>query len=118
MVLGRFGSGADINTLIAKKNYPKAIELIREQLAERNNDVRLRMQLADVLVLAGRAKDAVPILLPIADEFAKDGFAARAIAVLKKVEKIDPGRGEVEQRLAGLIKDSRTTATLKPYNPE
>ena len=67
MVLG-FGGGADVNTLIVKKNYAKAIELIKEQIGARKNDVRLRMQLADVLVLAGRGKEAVPILLPIADE--------------------------------------------------
>ena len=114
MVLG-FGGGADVNTLIVKKNYAKAIELIKEQIGARKNDVRLRMQLADVLVLAGRGKEAVPILLPIADEYARDGFAARAIAVLKKVEKIEPGRGDVETRLAGLIKEAQPAA--RPARP-
>jgi hypothetical protein len=109
MVLG-FGGGADINTLIVKKNYGKAIELLREQIIARKNDVRLRMQLADVLVLASRGKEAVPILLPIADEYARDGFAARAIAIFKKIEKIEPGRSDVEASLATLIKQSQPSA--------
>ena len=30
------------------------------------------------------------ILTPLADEFAREGFAAKAVAVLKKIQKIDP----------------------------
>jgi len=95
MVLGRFSGGdkgEDVTTLIAKKNYTKAIEVIREQLQKQRNDPRLRLQLADVLVSAGKGKEAVTILLPLADEFAKEGFAAKAISVLKKIQKLDPGR--------------------------
>ena len=104
-----FGGGAatDVNTLIAKKNYTKAIEIIQAQLAQKKDDARLRMQLADVMGLAGRGKDAVGILLPLADDYAREGFATKAIAVLKKVEKIEPGRGDVAKRLAGLIQESR-----------
>ena len=75
MVLGRFGGGGkddDVASLIAKKNYTRAIEVIRDQLAKQRNDPRLRLQLADVLVSAGKAREAVTILLPLADEFAKE----------------------------------------------
>jgi hypothetical protein len=106
MVLG-FGGAGDVNALITKKNYAKAIEVIQGQLAQRKNDPRLRMQLADVMSLAGRGKEAVAILLPLADDYARDGFAAKAIAVLKKVEKIEPRRSDVNNRLAGLIKESK-----------
>src|SRR5262249_35088198 len=68
-----------------------------------SRDSRLRLQLADVLALAGKGKEAVPILLGLADEFALEGFAAKAISVLKKVQKIDPSRRDVEARLAQLI---------------
>jgi hypothetical protein len=104
---GSSSGGSDLNTLIAKKNYGKAIEIIRAQLAARKSDPRLRMQLADVLALAGGGKEAVSVLLPLADEYAREGFAAKAIAVLKKIEKIDPGRRDVENSLASLIKGSQ-----------
>jgi hypothetical protein len=115
MVLGRFSGtakGEDVATLIAKKNYSKAIEVIREQLATQRNDPRLRLQLADVLVSAGKASQAVTILLPLADEFAKDGFAAKAISVLKKIQRIEPGRRDIDGRLANLIEEKQRLATV------
>jgi hypothetical protein len=120
MALGRFGGtgkGEDVGALIAKKNYSRAIEVIREQLLTQRNDPRLRLQLADVLVSAGKTREAVTILLPLADEFAKDGFAAKAISVLKKVQKIDPGRRDIDSRLATLIQDKQRLATVIPAAP-
>src|SRR5262245_15730965 len=93
----------DVATLIAKKNYTKAIEVIRGQLKAGRPDARLRMQLGDVLILAGRDKEASQVLLPLADEYARDGFAAKAVAVLKKIQKLDPSRRDIETRLAELI---------------
>src|SRR3954465_10496890 len=115
MVLGRFGGGGkddDVASLIAKKNYTRAIEVIRDQLAKQRNDPRLRLQLADVLVSAGKGKEAVTILIPLADEFAKDGFAAKAISVLKKIQKIEPGRRDIDSRLAGLIQEKQKQAIV------
>ena len=112
MVLGRSGKGEDVGALIAKKNYTRAIEVIRQQLQTQRNDPRLRLQLADVLVSAGKNKEAVTILLPLADEFAKDGFAAKAISILKKVQRIDPGRRDIDSRLATLIQDKQRLATV------
>jgi hypothetical protein len=111
MVLGRSGD-EDIPTLIAKKNYSKAIELIRKQLSTRRNDPRLRLQLGDVLVSSGKEAEAVAILLPLADEFAKEGFAAKAISVLKKIQKLEPGRRDIDQRLASLIQEKQRHATV------
>jgi hypothetical protein len=107
----------DVSALIAKKSYAKAIELIKEQLKTQRTDPRLRMQLADVLVLAGKGKEAVMILTPLADEFAREGFAAKAIAVLKRIQKIDPSRREVEAKLASLIQEKQQQATAPPVPP-
>ena len=54
------------------------------------------------------------ILTPLADEFAREGFAAKAIAVLKKIQKIDPGLRDVEAKLANLIQDKQRVATVAP----
>src|SRR5512141_329108 len=94
------GQKESLADLIARKRYGKAIEVLREQFSDGVRDPRMRLQLADVLVLAGRAREAAPILSALADEFAREGYAAKAIAVLKKVEKIAPGRADVERRLA------------------
>jgi len=94
-----------LQDLLARKNYPKALELLKAQLARRPNDARLKLKLADVLIVAGRGKEAVGTLMGLADAEAAEGFAAKAIAVLKRIEKIDPGRRDVEERLAHLIQE-------------
>ncbi len=107
----------DVTALIAKKNYTKAIEVIREQLATKKNDPRVKMQLGDVLVMAGKGGQAIPIYLSLADEFAKEGFAAKAISVLKKIQKIDPARRDVDARLASLIQEKQRHATVAAPSP-
>jgi hypothetical protein len=118
MVLGLFG-GSDVGDLIAKKKYARAIEVLGEQLRRGSADPRVRNQLADVLIMAGREKEAVPVLIELADEYARGNQAPRAIALLKKIERIDPGRRDVDQKLASLIRDkkpkSKATGGWQPY---
>jgi len=122
MVLGFGQSKAeDITSLIGRKQYGKAIEAIKTQISSRRGDPRLRLQLADVLVLAGKGKEAVAILTPLADEFAREGFAAKAISVFKKIQKIDPSRRDVDSKLASLIRkkqDEAVPAAASSPGPE
>jgi hypothetical protein len=98
----------DVIALISKKNYAKAIEVLKKGKA----DPRAKMQLADVLVLSGKPREAVAVLAPLADEYAREGFAAKAVAVLKKIQKIDPTRRDTEQKLASLIQEKQRVATI------
>ncbi len=98
------GGGDDVGILINKKKYRKAVKVLRQQLDQRPDNVHLRQRLADVLVLAGDGGGALKILDRMVDEFAGEGFDAKAIAVLKKMQRIDPERREVEEKLTGLIK--------------
>ena len=106
------GKDEDVTALIAKKNYTRAIEVLREQLQTKKNDPRVRMQLGDVLIMAGKGVQAIPILMGLADEYARDGFAAKAISVFKKIQKIDPSRRDVEAKLASLIQEKQTQANV------
>ena len=54
----------------------KAIEILSEQLGREPNNPRVRMQLADVLVMAGTPQDAAPVLLSLADDYAAQGHGA------------------------------------------
>lgn len=118
MVLG-FGASKteDVASLIAKKNYSKAIELLKVQLKGQKPDPRLRMQLADVLIMAGKGREAAVVLEPLADEYAREGFAAKAISVLKKIQKADPSRRDVESKLASLIEAKQRQATVSLPGP-
>ncbi len=103
-MLSWFGGEDDVGILINKKRYRKAAKVLRQQLEERPVDVHLRQRLADVLMLAGDGGGALKILDKMVDEFAEEGFDAKAIAVLKKMQRIDPDRREVEEKLTRLIK--------------
>jgi len=92
-----FGKGKeeDVVSLIAAKKYARAIEVLKAQLQKKGANPSLRMQLADVLILADKKQEAISLLIPLADQFAREGFAAKAVSVLKKIQKIDPGRHDV-----------------------
>ena len=107
-----------VQDLIAKKNFPKAIEVLRAHTQAKPHDRRMRLQLADVYVMAGQDRMAIPVLMTLADQEASDGFAAKAIAILKRIEKIEPGRRDVEERMAKMIQDKsrRTQNVAKPAN--
>jgi Cyclic nucleotide-binding domain len=90
----------DVHGLIARGKYIKALEVLENQLVSDPSSVHLRQAVADAMVLAGRKEDAVQILLRLSDDFARDGFAAKAIAILKKIDRFAPGRPDVYKQLA------------------
>src|SRR5882672_913194 len=108
---------ADIGELIAQRKRGKAIETLRRQLQGRlAPPVGVRLQLADLLMQAGRIEEAVPVLLGLADEFAADGFVAKAVAILKRVDRVQPGRADIAERLEKLVHQQRRVAEL-PSRP-
>lgn len=94
----------NVRDLIARRNFPKAIEALKAELQRRRGDERLRVQLADVMAMAGRPKEAVEILNSLADDLALEGQAGKAISALKKIQKIEGGREDIEEKLSYLIK--------------
>ncbi|MCM2257540.1 MAG: cyclic nucleotide-binding domain-containing protein [Vicinamibacteria bacterium] len=108
---------SDIQDLITRRQYPKALEVIKAELSRRPKDQRLRLQHADVLIAANRGKEAVPVLLGLADEHANDGFTAKAIAILKRIDKLEPGRRDVEERMSHLVQQKVASAPTAPARP-
>ena len=106
-----------IEELIARKKYGRAVEVLRDQFKQGSRDPRMRLQLADVLILAGKGTEAIPILTGLADEYAREGFAAKSIAVLKKIDNIEPGRADVEQKLAHLVHQEKQRGSPAPSAP-
>jgi cAMP-dependent protein kinase regulator len=105
-------SGPSLEDLIAQKSYDKAVEILDARLEKDSRNVRLRLQLGDVLALSGRKDRAVKTLLELVDQLAADGFVPKAIAVLKKVQRLQPRNPGVEERLADLCQseDGETLA--------
>ncbi len=100
-----------ISELIARKKRARMIEMLRSQLEGRlAPGVQVRLQLADLLVQAGRGEEAVPVLIGLADEFAADGFVAKAVAILKRVERVHQGRHDVASRITALVQQQQRAA--------
>lgn len=108
---------SNVSEILARKRRAKAIETLREQLEGKAPSEKVRLQLADLLIQAGRPNEACPILLALVDELRRDGFVAKAIAILKRVEKVDPGRADVAERMAALVEEQARQAVAGSSAP-
>jgi CRP-like cAMP-binding protein len=99
---GKAKGGVNIDDLVARKRYGQAIEALRERFRQKSPNAAERHQFAEVLILAKRGEEAIPILLGLADEHARFGFALKAREALGRIEELDPGRADVAERLAAL----------------
>ncbi len=93
---------------LAKKEYDKALEAIKRELFKNPNQLNLRLRQAEILDLQGKRHKAIFIYRDIAEAQARDGFYARAIAVYKKILKLDPEQN-VHSEMARLIEEDRRT---------
>lgn len=104
MAFAWLSGGDDVAELIAKRSFSRAAKVLRGQLSKDPANASVRQQLADVLALDGKTMEAVELLWKLADEYASSGFVGKAIAVLKKVQRLDPSLTKVEEKLASLVK--------------
>lgn len=107
------GKVEEIGRLIAAKSYKKAIAILRQNLQADQENVWLRQQLADVLVLDGQKDLALAILSRLADSFAQGGFHAKAIAVIKKMQRVDPTRTDLDEKLAAVLSEDSQQQRLQ-----
>jgi tetratricopeptide (TPR) repeat protein len=113
MAFSWLSGGDDVAELIAKRNYARAAKVLRGQLSKDPSNASIRQQLADVLALDGKTYEAVELLWKLADEYASSGFVGKAIAVLKKVQRLDPSLTKVEEKLAHLLKEKDAESSLR-----
>ena len=74
-----------------------------ERLVERNpRDLTAVNSLGDLYTRAGRTAEAVAVFSAMAEHFCTEGFLPRAIAILKKLIRIEPGSIEALAKLAEL----------------
>ena len=97
------GKGTSTDQLIARGDYQRAIKLIRAELREGPKSVRLLQKLADALILAGENEKAISIFHHLIDNFANAGFFAKAIAIAKKIQRLDPENAIVKVQLSTLV---------------
>jgi hypothetical protein len=105
--LSRSSRPPSVDELVAKGRYAQAVAVLRTQIQGRAPTLDERLRLADLLVLADRAGQAVPILLGVADELARYGFNDRALEALRRADAVAPGQQDVRRRFETLARAAR-----------
>jgi CRP-like cAMP-binding protein len=112
-----------VDALVAKGRYPQALAAFLVECAGRPPTPADRLRLADLLVLADRGEEAVPILLHVADEQKRNGYHYKALEALRRADAIAPGRSEIRRRFAELARstqaarETRAKPTVRPDPP-
>lgn len=93
---------ASAEKLVAKGKIEAAITEYERLLEESPNDVNTLNRIGDLWVRINRTPEAVKVFGRIADHYSKDGFFLKAIAIYKKINKLDPSKLDVYAKLADL----------------
>ncbi len=100
--------------LLARGKLDQALKEYLRVLEENPKDISTLNKVGDLYVRMNRPADSIPYFTRIADFYSRDGFFLKAIAIFKKINKIDPAQLEVYDKLAdlyhkqGLVQDARS----------
>ncbi len=87
---------------VSRGKIEPAIREYRKLLAENPNDINTLNRVGDLYARIQRIEEAVDFFNQIGQQYADQGFFVKAIAIYKKIIKLDPTRLEVYERLADL----------------
>jgi tetratricopeptide (TPR) repeat protein len=87
---------------VLQGKIPAAIDEYRKVVSADPGDLTTINTLGDLYVRAGRIPDAIFNFSRIADSYREGGFTLKAIAMLKKISKLDPTNVETAMKLANL----------------
>jgi tetratricopeptide (TPR) repeat protein len=107
----KFLKSAEKNLAAGKIN--PAIEDYVKILKEYPKDWNLMIQLGDMYVKVNKISEAVQCFQKVADHYNNDGFFLKAIAIYKRVTKLDPSQIEVCIKLADLYLKQGLTMDAK-----
>ena len=93
---------ASAEKLVAKGKIEPAIKEYERLLDDNPNDVNTLNRIGDLWVRINRNDEAVKVFGKIADHYSKDGFFLKAIAIYKKINKLDPSKLDIYAKLADL----------------
>jgi pilus assembly protein FimV len=93
---------ASAEKLVAKGKIEPAIKEYERLLDDNPSDVNTLNRIGDLWVRINRNEEAVKVFSKIAEHYSRDGFFLKAIAIYKKINKLDPSKLEIYARLADL----------------
>ncbi len=100
---------------LSRGEWEKALECFRNHCAQKPEDLRSRLKVAELLERLGQKEGAVQMYRKVAEAYVSDGFILQAISVNKMILRIDPSSKDVSERLAQLYAEKIREA--KPTRP-
>jgi len=92
----------EADKLASRGKVDAAIKEYRRAIEQAPNDTNTLNRLGDLLQRANRIPEAIDVYQKIAEHFSEDGFFLKAIAIYKKINRLDPQRTETYEKLADL----------------
>lgn len=96
-----------VEDLIVLERYDEAEERLRARLKSHPKDLHAHLRLAEVLLHTGQGSKALDELAFVADEYARDGFFDKGIALLSKAARMAPLNEELKIKLAAFRQAKR-----------
>src|SRR6266851_2687540 len=87
---------------VAQGKTAQAIEEYQKLVSQDPKDLMAINMLGDLYIRAGRVEDAVHNFTRIAEHYRENGYTVKAIAMYKKISKINPADSDVSSKLAVL----------------
>jgi tetratricopeptide (TPR) repeat protein len=87
---------------VARGKLDNAIREYRKLLRYNPNDANTLNRVGDLYARQSNVAEAVRLFLQIAENYSKDGFLVKAIAIYKKIIRLDPTQLDVYRELADL----------------
>ncbi|HVF92232.1 MAG TPA: tetratricopeptide repeat protein [Blastocatellia bacterium] len=87
---------------VLQGKIPAAIDEYRKVVDADPSDLTTINTLGDLYVRAGKIQDAIRNFSRIAESYRESGFTLKAIAMLKKISKLDPTNVDTSMKLANL----------------
>jgi tetratricopeptide (TPR) repeat protein len=91
------------------------INVYRHQLAENSKNFRIRIKLSELLLTTGEKEEAIAEYCTAARLYLDHGFSPMAIAVYKKIIKVDPGHVDANLQLARIYQRENLFADAITY---
>jgi tetratricopeptide (TPR) repeat protein len=88
--------------LVARGKISQAIREYRKLLRDNPNDANMLNRVGDLFARQDKVDEAVALFRKIANAYGGDGFFVKAIAIYKKIIRLDPTQLDVYEHLAGL----------------
>ena len=90
---------------LSKGNYDRAIAEYKKLVDADPRDVRTWLKIGDLYTRKGAHREATETYFRVAEHYATQGFFLKAVAVYKQILKLQPGRLDIQLRLAEMYEN-------------